>query len=116
MSRNEALLVFGTNEQSELMETLFQLGFLPLIRGRMFNALRLIRHERFSAVLIDRNHLEKGDVLEFILNVRDLERQIPIIVVGKSAQPNEDQALATQQNTFLLSEASLSKVKNQLAA
>ncbi|NIR46881.1 hypothetical protein GWO43_00150 [candidate division KSB1 bacterium] len=108
MSDSQALLVLGGSEQSDLVETLFDMGFVPLVRKKMFRALEMIRHEKFAGVVVDRGNLEE-DALEFVLNVRDIDEELPVIVVGNSVNESENEVLANLDNTFLMHKTSEQK-------
>lgn len=101
MSDSTTVLVLATNEQSHLVERLFDEGFVPLVRGNMFKAMEKLRHDRFAAVLIDRDDAD-ADVLEFILNVRDVDEHVPIVVVGETSDELESQAVFNQPNIYSL--------------
>ena len=99
--KSTAVLILGADRNRDLVELLFDFGFAPLVRKTIREALDKLRHERFSAVIVDRNHADV-DVLEFILNVRDLDEQTPVVVIGSSTDAQSDQVLLSQRQTFLL--------------
>lgn len=101
MSDVNTILVFGTDEPNPLMDTLFDIGYVPIVRKNMGEAISKLRHDLFAAVIIQRDQIE-ADTLEFILNVRDLNEQIPVFVVGNSTDQDENRALSNQENTFLV--------------
>lgn len=103
MGTSSSVLVLGTDERSDLVETLFDLGFMPLMRKEMQRALDRIRHEQFAAVFLDRKKGEV-DVLEFILNVRDIDPQVPVIVIGKVAEESQRKFIFTQEHVFLFND------------
>lgn len=106
------VLVFGTDEPNILMDSLFDAGYVPIVRGSMNEAISQLRHELFKAVIIQQDRIE-ADTLEFILNVRDLDEAIPVFVVGASEDQEENQVLSKQQNTFLVGE-DYSELKKQI--
>ena len=78
-----AILVVGSKENNELLEAIFSIGFDPLVRENMEDAIEKLRQEPFMAIIVDTEHLDSNiDVLEFILNIRDVVEHIPILVVG----------------------------------
>ena len=101
--KSTAVLILGTEHNRDLMEVLFDCGSAPLVRKSIREVLDKLRHERFAAVIVDRNHADV-DVLEFILNVRDFDEQTPVVVIGTSTDPQSDQAILSQRRTFLLGE------------
>lgn len=112
MSDVTTILVLGTDEQDGLKNALFEVGYVPIVRSNMMEAISKLRHEPFAAVLVDRNHSE-ADTLEFILNVRDMDEQIPIVVFGSAENHNESRVLSSQRNTVLVGE-NYAKVKSEI--
>ncbi len=101
--KSVAVMVLGTGRSKDLTEVIFNIGFTPLVRQKIQGALEKLRHEHLAAIIVDRDNIDV-DVLEFILNVRDVNKQIPVIVIDRSADDEIDQVLLTQQQTFILSE------------
>lgn len=87
-----ALLVLGSVTDRTLVDALFDLGFSPLVRDSMPSALSKLRCERFAAVLVDRDSADI-DALEFVLNVRDIDEHVPVVVVGGSLDAGDEKAL-----------------------
>ena len=75
-----AVLILGSAKHQELKEILFDLGFIPIERRDMIQALEMLHHERFVAVFIDYDHVDI-DALEFILNVRDMKLSLPVMLI-----------------------------------
>jgi DNA-binding response OmpR family regulator len=96
-----AVLVLGSNDNQDLVDVLFDIGYTPIVRERMQGALDRLRHERFAAIIVDRDHVNV-DVLEFTLNIRDFDEQTPVVVIGDSTDAQSDQVLLLQGQTFLL--------------
>ncbi len=84
-----ALLVLGSVTDRTFVDALFDLGFSPLVRDSMPSALSKLRSERFAAVLVDGDAADT-DVLEFVLNVRDIDEHVPVVVVGLSDESGEE--------------------------
>ena len=101
MHSSRTVFVLGQEYPNELAERLFDLGYVPLVRTKMQQALEVIRHEQCSAVVVDGDSPQL-DILEFILNVRDVDGSLPIIVVGQPTDEHENRAVHKQQNTFVL--------------
>jgi CheY-like chemotaxis protein len=100
--RSTAVLVLGRHENRSLIETLFNMGFAALVRETLPEALDKLRHDRFAMIVVDRSHVDV-DVLEFVLNVRDIDANIPVAVVGQRADGGqEDKILWAQPRTYLI--------------
>ena len=98
--QNTAVLVAGVREKEELVQGLHYLGLIPLVRWSMKGALDLLHRESFKAVIVSQkcHHI---DPLEFVLNVRDINLAVPIIVVGP-AVPNKTRSILKEQaQTYL---------------
>ena len=87
-----ALLVLGSMTDRTLVDALFDLGFAPIVRDSMSSALNKLRSERFAAVLVDGDSTDV-DVLEFVLNVRDINEHVPVVVVGRSLDESGEEVL-----------------------
>ena len=99
-----AVLVLGSKERKNLMETIFDIGFTPLVRKSMEEALDELRHECFAAVIVDKEHLGHDiDVLEFILNVRDIKQQTPVFVLARLGSEQTKVLILSRRNIFLFS-------------
>jgi DNA-binding NtrC family response regulator len=60
-------------------------------------------HERFAAVVIDRK-LADADVLELILNVRDIDKTTPVAVIGRGKDEHIERKIIDQDHTIVLAE------------
>ena len=98
--RSTAALVMGRDENKHVMNLLLNAGLVPLVQRNIPQALDKLRHEHFAMIVVDRSHTDV-DVLEFILNVRDIDGEIPIVVIGQSDDTLDDQILRAQPRTFV---------------
>ena len=96
-----AVLVLGSNKNRELIEQLLDIGFAPVVRETMQAALSALRRESFAAILVDRDRMSV-DPLEFILNVRDIDEQTPVMVVGQSPDEQNVQMVQAQPRALIL--------------
>jgi FixJ family two-component response regulator len=97
---SQAVLVLGNHANRDLVQTLSRIGFAPQVWGSMRHSLDKLLHQRFAAVIVDRKFTH-ADVLEFILNVRDINQEIPIIVIGSGKDEQMDQRIRRQNCTIL---------------
>ena len=109
--KSSGVLIVGRSKDKTLKGIALSLGLTPWVRQRMREALDDLRHRRFSAVLVDRDN-EDVDVLEFILNVRDLDDRVPVFVIAQSQPEGPDKALLSLRRVFLLGR---SEVHDKLA-
>lgn len=102
MKDNSIVLVLTHDEHSDLIDTLFDLGYVPLIRHKMVSALKDIHHKSAAAVFLDVQFVEI-DALEFVINVRDIDQQLPIVILNGSIEGETE--ILNQQNTFIIARA-----------
>jgi FixJ family two-component response regulator len=98
---SQAVLVLGNHANRDLVQTLSRIGFAPQVWGSMRHSLDKLLHQRFAAVIVDRK-LTRADVLEFILNVRDVNQEIPIVVIGQGSDERLDRKIMRQDHTVIL--------------
>ena len=98
-----AVLVLSRDENSYVLESVFSIGLAPVVRDDMHEALDKIRHDRFAMIVVDRNRADV-DVLEFILNVRDIDVELPVVVIGQEGYKADTEILKDQPKTFLVEE------------
>lgn len=98
---SQAVLVLGHHANRDLVEILSHIGFIPQVWGSMRHTLDKLLHQKFAAVIVDRKFTH-ADVLEFILNVRDIDQQIPVIVIGSGSDERIDKKIRRQGRTIIL--------------
>jgi len=98
---SQAVLVLGTYANKGLIDVLFGIGLAPLVRGDIQGIVDKLRHEQFGAIVVDQRYANT-DVLELILNVRDVDEQIPVVVLGKLNDEAVRKTLASQKQTTIV--------------
>ena len=98
---SQAVLVLGNHANRELVKTLSRVGFVPQVWGSMRHSLEKLVYQKFSAVIVDRK-FTRADVLEFILNVRDINQQIPVVVIGSGSDKRIDKKIGRLGHTIIL--------------
>jgi FixJ family two-component response regulator len=101
--KSQIVLVLGNIANRELIEVLSGLGFASQVWGSMQHSLEKLRHQKFTAILVDQKFTH-ADVLEFILNVRDIDKKVPVVVIGNGADEKITRKIAKQDHTTILSE------------
>ena len=101
--KSEALLIIGSHRSQEYVEALAKMGFVPEVRGSVRHSLDKVRRQRFGGVIVDRKFTH-ADVLEFILNVRDINRTIPVVVIGIGKNERVEGKITKQHRTRVLDE------------
>ncbi len=72
-----------------------------MIHETITDALDTVRHQTLQGILVDTEYL-RVDVLEFVLNVRDMERELPIAVVSSDGIAPYKDILHKLENTYLI--------------
>jgi FixJ family two-component response regulator len=100
---SQFVLVLGNHANRDLVEVLSGLGFASQVWGSMQHSLDKIRHQKFTAILVDQKFTH-ADVLEFILNVRDIDNKVPVVVIGNGTDEKIGGKISKQKNTTVLDE------------
>lgn len=100
---SQAVLVLGNHANKDLVDVLSSIGFTPQVWGSMQHSLDKLRHEKFAAILVDLKFTH-ADVLEFILNVRDIDKKVPVVVIGPVEDERIDRKIVKQAHTRVLTE------------
>ena len=98
---SQAVLVLGNHANRDLVKTLSRIGFAPQVWGSMRHSLEKLVQQRFAAVIVDRK-FTSADVLEFILNVRDINKQIPVVIIGSGSDKRIDKKISRLGQTIIL--------------
>ncbi len=97
------ILVVEDLDDGRLVDSLIGLGFAPVARDKMHQALIKLERGSFSFIVLDREY-EAIDPLEFVLNVREKDNSIPVIIVGNSEDKPYNDLLRNQRNVHTLAE------------
>ncbi|MFC1761675.1 hypothetical protein ACFL6U_06305 [Planctomycetota bacterium] len=95
------VLVLGRQGHHEIPQALTALGYNPIVRGSVIHCYEKLRSEYIVAVIVE-SDFTHADVLEFVLNVRDLDETVPIVVLGRSCKKNHEHKLIQQKHVFRL--------------
>jgi len=101
---SRTILVLGHHARQDLAEALRGIGVEPEVRGSVPGALERLRRGRLAAILVDRR-FTRADALEFVLNVRDIEAVMPVIVIGAAHDKGIDQQILQQNYTAVVDES-----------
>ncbi len=94
------ILVISDDENSSVVRFIYRNKLMPIIRRSILPALELIRHQNVSAIIVDKNH-QNIDTLELILNIRDINKNIPIIVQEDSILPKDKTVTQSMNNVII---------------
>ncbi|MFQ6104903.1 MAG: hypothetical protein ACE5OP_11535 [Candidatus Glassbacteria bacterium] len=62
--------------------------------GSLQQAMATMRHDKYTAIVFIPQEMDV-DALEFVLNVRDLDAGVPIVIVDKSKETRTNGVLST---------------------
>lgn len=77
----KCVLVLGNKDKAGWIQGLLNHGTKPIVSRNIQHTLTKLRHGRFAAVLLDYAQIDV-DVLELVLNIRDINDHIPVIIKG----------------------------------
>lgn len=80
MERN--VLVITDDENSKVVRTLLKYKIFPVIRRSIPSAIQILRFLKVSAIIIEDEH-KSVDTLEFVLNIRDINLNTPILISNR---------------------------------
>lgn len=95
------VLVLGYDRGKAFSRTLSDAGLSLTFLNSMEGLLYALTHTQARAILVDREQ-KLADELELALNVRDMDGEIPIILVGSISEQRTDKILLDQPATFLI--------------
>jgi len=93
--------VLGYDRGKAFSRTLADTSFFPTFLNSLEGLLHALSHTRAKAILVDREQ-KKADELELVLNVRDMDGRIPILLIGSTRSEGTDKILQGQHATFLV--------------
>jgi hypothetical protein len=101
--RSNTIVILGSRENETLKEAVFELGHTPLTRDTIARVIEKIRQERVSSIVVDSEHTDPEiDILEFILNVRDIDKTVPVLMAGQPGIEPEDFTFLSSKRIFVL--------------
>ena len=95
------VLVLGNHSRHLLPNILKKLGFSPDVRVSVLHSVLHLQTQPVAAVVVDRDFTH-ADVLEFLLNVKDIDDSLPVVVVGQKRGDAVERALRTQQQAVFI--------------
>jgi FixJ family two-component response regulator len=98
---SKRVLVLGNHASRKLPNILSSLGFAPQVWGSMRHSLDKLRRHKFAAVIVDQK-FNRADPLEFILNIRDIDDKVPVVVLGSSKEKRIESEILKQNLTVIL--------------
>lgn len=95
------VLILGSKTHCRWVDALFDSGLDPVVEETIQDAVDEVRHDRFAVIVVDRPHAAE-DVLEFVLNVRDIDEETPILAVGRGRTVIDEGILRRQRGVEVL--------------
>ena len=97
----DAVLLLESKRNDELRKLFVGLGVEPMACRSIQDVLKKLRHEQFMAVIFDSNQLDI-DVLELVLNIRDINDHIPVIIIGQPRDLENYHTLLSIGRVFII--------------
>jgi len=91
-TKSKQILTIVGRGDSHLSEDLSEIGYRPLTAQSMWTAISAMRSDHFAAVFIDVAHID-DDILELVLNIRDISTVVPVVIVGELTDERLTRAL-----------------------
>ena len=79
--RTDAILVLSGAASRHLLNALSEIGLATVVRRPSVGAFAQLRRRSFHAVIIDDTDPDR-DALEMVLNIRDYDESVPVVVLG----------------------------------
>jgi PleD family two-component response regulator len=96
------ILLFETENDQRLKEELIHAGIFPHSCESIVDALQILRQGSVSWILLDSRD-DEVDVLEVVLNVRDIDDEVCIAVMGPREDPvRSDRVLENDPNIYFI--------------
>lgn len=98
----DLVLIISAKFNRPITEIVYRRGMIPLVYSEMELALYAARRTEFRLVIINAatNHI---DVLEAALNVRDINKSIPILIAGLKPEDKQTSILRKLSGIVLVS-------------
>lgn len=96
-----SVLLLGSTDRRVLLDELHHAGFDPTVCTHHTTAVKEFMQDDVAGVLIDAK-VTNVDVLEFILDVREIDLHTPVAVLGNGLSRREAAILRRLPNTFLM--------------
>ena len=83
---SDAVLILSPREDEGLVDALFRNGLTAVVKQPSAELLARMRPGEYRALLVAGGGPDR-DVLELVLNIRDYDAQVPIVVLGEGKPP-----------------------------
>lgn len=95
------ILVISSTIQQELSNAVFNEGSIPLLAKELTEFVKKLRRNHIAAIIVDSEHTGT-DALEVVLTARDINPDVPILVLGTSLDAASVSALQQYPDIRLL--------------
>lgn len=103
----DIVLLLSNRRLSSLIDALTKAHFQVVLCRGIADVLGALRCEQAALLLVDAEHSDV-DVLEVLLNVRDIDQTVPILVIGDAQIPREcDQLMQSLQRVVFVSKTAV---------
>ena len=92
-------LILTRDMSASLKDGMRSIGLAALRVGTVDDAVKKLKYGFYTAVLLD-ERCTNVDSLEFVLNVRDVDPAVPILILGPPRKESVDDALRSQRGVY----------------
>ena len=103
--RSYSVLVVGSVSNARLVDAIFAMGLVPVVRDRLATVVSALRGQCFEAVVVDSAH-SADDPLELVLNLREFDTDVPVVVLMGLDRMQEGLILASLHGTVVVRSSS----------
>ena len=103
--RSYSVLVVGSVSNARLVDAIFAMGLVPVVRDRLATVVSALRGQCFEAVVVDSAH-SADDPLELVLNLREFDADVPVVALMGLDRKQEGRILATLHRTVVVRSSS----------
>ena len=93
---SRCVLLIGDKRDSRLVDAFFEVGLTAVVKRPSVGTFAEVRQRAYEALVIDDANPDR-DVLEAVLNLRDYDERVPIVVLGANGHRMGDELLRRLQ-------------------
>jgi DNA-binding NtrC family response regulator len=98
---NKALVVSTVKSMPYILNDLENDHLNASMCGSFHEAITAMHHGKFAVIVLDPQAVNV-DALEFVLNARDFDAEVPIVIMGKSKRTSTNGVLSHMSRVFWL--------------
>ncbi len=93
------LIVLAGKNKDQIIKEMLNSGYLPVSMDSLSKILNEARHNNYAAVLVDQEQ-SSLDPLELILNLREIDEKLPVLIFGQNSKEDYDRRLLNRTRVY----------------